>query len=595
MPSNVPVIALTGSGANIGTNGTPTSQKPSLTASSVRDSPTNKTSHKRPLASDLFEEATPPTRRPFGRKESCDNVEIVVSDEEGEVSDADMDLDEDSDLSQGEIRDHSKVTGSDRASTPRHSETRATTEGRETALPLASNASAAPSASVTPSKEKEQDELWRAKNEEIALMRKRIAEMEYRRRTKQDMINLGQSPGPGTPAPADIIPAGSSSVATPTKQSSIVESGSGNESSPRQNDSIVKQSSNASGIIPSTNAAARAEALRKRLVRRREIHAGLPLIDAEVERTRSRLAEIQKEAERLQAEIQKGLEARQNLLRELELLGVDTDAAAVEKMRLPELKAVRDELVEAQQQQHSTEALNDANAGSGHVPSDVKKPATDIPASTTETPDQSDSEDSAMDESSISPDHEPGSIASAADVQVTPTPAAAEDTMVFSPDGGAALSTAMNGVASNDTSAVNVTMPDHTENGSGDDSGSVSMSDSASESSQAYEPVDDTMDTTHVEGQGVSTGDENTDDGYEPTDATPATDAVNAISEDGPTSNVPDLENSHELTESNIMVKPQEVGESVGLMSNVRRFLQHTDYSLTICAGRTSKAQICAI
>ena len=51
--------------------------------------------------------------------------------------------------------------------------------------------------------------------------------------------------------------------------------------------------------------------------RRAEIESGLPILDAEVERTKQRLQELRKQMEDLESEVQKGLQGRRNLVEEL--------------------------------------------------------------------------------------------------------------------------------------------------------------------------------------------------------------------------------------------------------------------------------------
>lgn len=574
-PSSSPIPGAASSSLDLGTNGAPLVSGP-LRSPVAGEGATTMASQKRPLASDLFEEATPPAKR---RNESHENVDIV-SDEEGEVSDVGMDLDNDSDLSEGEIDDKPEAVAQDRTQIPDVYEPRSTSERREVALSNQSNAPAPQSASVTPSGENAKDEVWRTKSDQIALMKKRIAEMEQRRRAKQILIDQGHSPGPGTPVPAENIAHVQSSVATSTKQPPSSGVGHISGSSAQPGDFTGKQTTSVRGAtVPTNDAAARAEALKKRIIRRREIQAGLPLIDAEVERTKSRLAEIQREAQRLEAEIQKGLEGRQNLLRELELLGVDTESGPVERMRLPELRAVRDELVEAQRQQSSMEALITDQAVDNTVtngpqpshaeasalcpsPDRVSEPVRTIDTAPLAEPEESGSEGSAMDESSVSSDDEPNSANEAADLQSSLAPTAADDIMVFSPEGGASLPVSDDEVSPPvDATQPGTTLGDAHE-ASDDDTGSVSMSDSASESSEDYEPADPPVNGSMAPEHIVPSNDDGMGDDYEPIDnISPAEHQIDAISQEDPRSTVPDQENSHELTESNIMVKPQEPSE----------------------------------
>ena len=64
----------------------------------------------------------------------------------------------------------------------------------------------------------------------------------------------------------------------------------------------------------------------RRQARRSEIESGLPLLDAEVERTRKRLESLRQEVAGLEAELQKGIEGRQGLVEELNKLSPSREA-----------------------------------------------------------------------------------------------------------------------------------------------------------------------------------------------------------------------------------------------------------------------------
>ena len=551
----------------------------------------NRPSHKRPLASDLFDEIGPPTKR----------VEKATSEEEGEVSDVGMELDGSSDLSQGEIRSPPATKSSEHAIPPTPS-TRAVTQARESSS-NAINSSPPLSASATPT-EKDQVEVWKAKNYEISRMRKHIAELEQRRKAKQNLINQGQSPGPASPLSVGMS-AASPLVGTPNGERVDVSVGiNGSKSGP------ANHGSGAVATPPPSSAAARAEALRKRLIRRREIQAGIPVIDAEVERTRSRLAEIQKEAELLEAALAKGLENRQQLLRELELLGVDVDTVSVERMRLPELKAIRDEIRDTKHQDPSiAEQINQEilatippnkgkdtlspPVGSAEIQAQVPDPSTERPTpkseatycgdaelTRTEAPavsglvqptdgitdepevevgsDRASSMGSAMDESEPSSDEEMPEINKQFPDTAAENPLEAETT-AFSPDGGADLPLSVNELRSTAARKLDDAL---SQAGSDGDSASVSMSDSASESSDEYEPRDHAMAaTTSIQVEtNEDAGSEANDDEYEPMDIPrePVND-IHSISQEKTRTAPEDREKTDELTDLNVMAKSTEV------------------------------------
>ena len=66
--------------------------------------------------------------------------------------------------------------------------------------------------------------------------------------------------------------------------------------------------------------------LDERQARKSEIESGLPLLDAEVERTRKRLESLRQEISGLETELQKGIEGRQGLLNELDDLSQSREA-----------------------------------------------------------------------------------------------------------------------------------------------------------------------------------------------------------------------------------------------------------------------------
>ncbi|KKY15251.1 hypothetical protein UCRPC4_g06407 [Phaeomoniella chlamydospora] len=511
---------------------------------------------KRPLASDLFEEAPHPKRQ-HGKAPPKHDVENIVSEEEGEISDdVGMDIDGSSELSHGEAAKHPKVVTSARP-------TDLVPGPRQTTLTGATR-NGSPVVS-TPMRERSQDDMMRSKNEEIAQMRKHIAELEKRRKEKQVVLGQTQSPGPGTPSSV-----GSPNVSTPIRQLTGDQTPVSGLLS-QLSESSAKSYTAIAGT-PTTNAAARAEALRRRLMRRKEIQAGLPLLDAEVERTRSKLAEIQQEAERLEQEIKRGLEGRQELIHELEQLGFDSDSRLVEKMRLPELKAARDQILEAQQSQtlkmvddaesHPPgESMRDATVNASIGPSPTVLPANSrsgVTAPSVETvqglgADDQSSSGSSMDESPENSDDDDKQALRSSYETVTAKSTSPNDSLT---------SQSRSDHRGREQVAENVPVP-----GEDDDSGSVSMSDSASTSSEEYDPEDSAMsaqgkgdgqifdDTTSA--QYIHEADDNEDMSMNTSDTVEP--RGQTISENHSRTTVPDQENSDELTESNLMPRMQEI------------------------------------
>jgi hypothetical protein len=315
---------------------------------------------KRPLASDSFDDPTPPTKRPFGRKDSVEHIEIDVS--EGESDDGSdgigMDIDEDSQAS-GLL---SSATPSKQASEQDTQTSLPTTKQpeRPSIQQQTTNSSFGVS---TPTKEKDKEDLWRAKNAEIEAMRKRIAEMEQRRKTKQSQ-SQAQSPQaslPGTPAPPKLQ-AASPTQASPNPVSILPTYGSSRNQTHGNVHAVMRTATDGDHQFLAMNPLSRIatespshnEDLRKKMARRKELQSGLPNLDAEVQatqlklaQTKARLAVIKREAEKREAEIREarqreaeifaeamrleeqlnmGLKGRSRFSEELQSLGGDLEA-----------------------------------------------------------------------------------------------------------------------------------------------------------------------------------------------------------------------------------------------------------------------------
>jgi archaellum component FlaC len=87
----------------------------------------------------------------------------------------------------------------------------------------------------------------------------------------------------------------------------------------------------------------KAQQIEMKRKRKAELESGLPILDAEVERARSKLDQMRREMERMEEEIRKGLEGRKLLVQELEALGIETEGIPTD-----ELQAKMDQIVEEQ-------------------------------------------------------------------------------------------------------------------------------------------------------------------------------------------------------------------------------------------------------
>ncbi|KMU74890.1 conserved hypothetical protein, variant [Coccidioides immitis RMSCC 3703] len=78
----------------------------------------------------------------------------------------------------------------------------------------------------------------------------------------------------------------------------------------------------------------KAEDLRQKFLRKREIESGLPALEAELSRSEARLAQFREEEKKLLAEIAKGKAGKRRLIEELEELGIETEGLTFEELQL---------------------------------------------------------------------------------------------------------------------------------------------------------------------------------------------------------------------------------------------------------------------
>ncbi|EEP78857.1 predicted protein [Uncinocarpus reesii 1704] len=198
---------------------------------------------------------------------------------------------------------------------------------------------------------------------EITMMRQKIAELERRRDAKR----AAQVQSSTTPAQSAL----SSIEASPnlprdTKASNFSQAHTTQEvhspiSTPSRTDfhSTVATVPSASPLIthlksPLTRSWSslepkKAEELRQKFLRKKEIESGLPALDAELSKSEARLAQFREEEKRLLAEIAKGKEGKRRLVEELEELGVETDGLTLE-----ELQHTKDRLEAASEMREQT-------------------------------------------------------------------------------------------------------------------------------------------------------------------------------------------------------------------------------------------------
>jgi hypothetical protein len=312
---------------------------------------------KRPRASDFTDDPIPaPQKRPFGpeiRARSPDQRVIIDisedeymygsdnNDDEGpnpSVIDAGIGPDNRAASRQRIIRDLPPLT--DFPSRVAHSY-------------LTSPATSGPQ---TPGRGREQADL-RTKDLEILAMHQRIAELEKRRKEKQAASRV-QSPGTsGRSATTSVVEAPTVTSGEEPQKTSAPEDCHPKISSPRTPgvESIVhgegleaqhpQIESTTTHVVatnlqssPSARSSAsfdrrKLEEMRQKVLRKMDIESGLPILEAELHKYESKLAQFREKSERLMAEIAKGKAGKRRLVEELDDLGIETAGLSLEEIQ----------------------------------------------------------------------------------------------------------------------------------------------------------------------------------------------------------------------------------------------------------------------
>lgn len=298
---------------------------------------------KRAKAADFIDGPAVKFRNTFGLGQPSRLIIEVSEDEANETSDADadeylMDLEEDAKASQDKNVPEASVP------TPKQRSIRdlpPLSDFPSAKKPMPGSGIDTPPAVQTPGKGKEQDDL-RRKEEQIELMNRKIVEMERRRKAKQ---TASRAHTPGTPARSGSTPNPETSLAEVREQSQavtdvvrMIDENTGEleaqktrlaaaEASMQEKLNIEEEARLAEVAkseyerVAAANAATSAE-LDQRRRRRAEIESGLPNLDAEVERTKTKLDLMKKQMEELEAELQLGIQGRKTLMQELERLAM---------------------------------------------------------------------------------------------------------------------------------------------------------------------------------------------------------------------------------------------------------------------------------
>ncbi|GFG18063.1 protein red1 [Aspergillus udagawae] len=220
------------------------------------------------------------------------------------------------------------------------------------------------SASATPQSHRNHDqEDLRKKDLEIQAMRRRIAELEQRKKAKL-AASRTQSPRPSEIAVSS--PAINPASVDQGHQTTIVISEPVAHKLPPQV-ALLEAATEAIFSVPanisdnpenlSSESIARISALkdnadyleemRSKLLRKKEIESGVPALDAEIQKSEARLAEVKVEEQNLLRDIAKGKEGRQQLLEELHSLNLELNGLTLEELEIAERTLDAKEQVQA--------------------------------------------------------------------------------------------------------------------------------------------------------------------------------------------------------------------------------------------------------
>nr|KMM67798.1 hypothetical protein CPAG_04131 [Coccidioides posadasii RMSCC 3488] len=197
----------------------------------------------------------------------------------------------------------------------------------------------------TPGKGRDEENI----RSEIMIMRQRIAELERRRDAKRaaqaqttvapnDSTLSSAGPTPNPQKAAKTLDFGK--LPTPTQESQYpvvspnqIPFGATAAMAPPSSP-LTAQPKSPSARSWSTLEPKKAEDLRQKFLRKREIESGLPALEAELSRSEARLAQFREEEKKLLAEIAKGKAGKRRLIEELEELGIETEGLTFEELQL---------------------------------------------------------------------------------------------------------------------------------------------------------------------------------------------------------------------------------------------------------------------
>ncbi|KAG4433393.1 hypothetical protein IFR05_011129 [Cadophora sp. M221] len=311
---------------------------------------------KRPVAAD-FDEATPistPFKRPFGHSRTDQRLVITVSDDEDDSDDEDVAMDLESQATQDSPTQPARKMSDQRSAAIQSLPPLSSFLPRKPYTPPPNS-----SAANTPPSQGAPNTAGRLTEvqSEMEKLKKQIAMREARQRAKQ------ASSGSRTPQVSEAN--GSSTNVTSPPAASIA---SKVESSIKMQEMIEAATTNAA-LDQERLAEAQAAEVKKaaelkrsedeqKRVRREELAADIPRVDAEVQQNQTRLEQLRAEMAKIEAVVQKRLEDKRLLAEEMERLGQEAEE---------QLQAEKDK-------------LNDLNRQDSTISEDSSRPTSSGPA-----------------------------------------------------------------------------------------------------------------------------------------------------------------------------------------------------------------------
>ncbi|PTU25258.1 hypothetical protein P175DRAFT_0521055 [Aspergillus ochraceoroseus IBT 24754] len=266
---------------------------------------------KRPRASD-FDEPIPVPKRNFSNGTNhvpLPRLVIDISDDEfyGDDEDGSMDIDL---TAESTLQSSGEMEGTESLQPVLPSSIESLPHRPATSQSLGYSVSSTPQIN----RNGEQDDL-RKKHLEIQAMHRRIAELEQRKKAR--LASRTQSPR--------------NSDLSPPENSTPVDSEAVNPSLVVETVALEPSNKPGDEFLSSLGVETLHE-MKSKLQRKDEIEAGVPSLDAEIQKSEAKLADFKKEGDKLLLEITKGKEGRQQLLQELSSLKAELNGLSLEEV-----------------------------------------------------------------------------------------------------------------------------------------------------------------------------------------------------------------------------------------------------------------------